>query len=83
MKSSTFPSIQEAPVLYASPEELPVIDELKKFMKFYGFKNMKEMLSLSGQELLQMEGFGYRCLVSYMNTLQDHQCLRLFRETID
>lgn len=77
----SFPTVQEAPILYKRPEDLPVIDELKEFMRFNGFLNMKDMLEVSGEDLLKMEGFGYRCLINYMNLLEKHHCLALFKES--
>lgn len=79
-KFDTFPSTQEAPILYTAPEDLPVIEELKDFMKSNGFKNLKDMLEFSGEDLLKMDGFGYRCLVDYMNLLEKHECLGWFQE---
>jgi hypothetical protein len=83
MKKTEISASPTTPIVYISPYALPIIDELKEFMWFNGFKNIMEMTRLSGQELLQMEGFGYRCLISYMNLLDKYGCGNLFRETKD
>jgi hypothetical protein len=78
---STSPQKNEnAPILTQPAAELPVIEELSHFMQQKQFATLKEMLVYSAPELLQMEGFGYRCLKSLYQVLEENGCEHLLRE---
>jgi len=52
------------PILHKSPEGLNIIPELVAFMQDQGLANLDALLEYSIPELLEMEGFGFRCLRS-------------------
>ena len=67
-------------ILYKPIDQLPIIEELADFMHRMEFNNLKEMLEFSAPDLLKTEGFGYRCLVSLLNLLDEHGCIDMLRE---
>lgn len=71
---------QETAILTQPVSKLPIIEELAGFMYARQFTNLKELLVFSVSELLQMEGFGYRCLKSLYQVLEENGCEDLLRQ---
>ena len=67
-------------ILNQPPKELPVIPELVTFMQQHDYQNVGALLKHTTSELLAMEGFGYRCLLSLYQLLQDHDCTHLMKQ---
>ncbi len=67
-------------ILNQPPKELPVIPELVTFMWQNNHQNVEALLKHTTGELLAMEGFGYRCLLSLYQLLQDHDCTHLMKQ---
>lgn len=67
-------------ILNKPPEKLSVIPELIAFMQQSDYENLEALLQYTTSELLDKEGFGYRCLLSLYQLLQDHQCTHLLRQ---
>jgi hypothetical protein len=85
---TTFGMTQKLPpgdpeILHKPVDQLPIIEELSAFMYRMEFKNLKEMLEFSAPDLLKTQGFGYRCLASLLNLLDEHGCIDLLRERDD
>ena len=78
--SNTTPKNENAPILTQPVDELPVIEELSDFMHQKQFATLKELLVFSAPELLKMEGFGYRCLKSLYQVLEENGCEELLRQ---
>ncbi|WKN44895.1 hypothetical protein [Tunicatimonas pelagia] len=70
----------QAHILQQSPEQLSVIPELIVFMQQSGYEDLEALLRHTTGELLDQEGFGYRCLLSLYQLLQEHQCAHLLRQ---
>lgn len=59
-------------ILSLPADQLPLIEELVVFMQEKGFKNLHDLLPNTTTRLLAMEGFGYRCLRSLHQFLEQH-----------
>ncbi len=73
-------SICSSTVLFQPPTELPVIEELINFMHYHHFQHLDDLLHFTVQELLDMEGFGYRCLVSLYQLLEQYGCEEMLEQ---
>lgn len=78
--SNTTQKNENTPILNQPVESLPVIEELTHFMHQKGFATLKDMLAYSAPELLKMEGFGYRCLKSLYQVLEENGCEQFLRQ---
>ncbi|MDO1449818.1 hypothetical protein Q0590_26300 [Rhodocytophaga aerolata] len=67
-------------ILSMPAAHLPVIDELISFMHAWQIANLEQLLVYSAPELLNMEGFGYRCLKSLYTLLEANGCEHLLKE---
>lgn len=72
--------LRDPEILYQPVDQLPIVEELADFMHRMEFKNLKEMLEFSAPDLLKTQGFGYRCLASLLNLLDEHGCIEMLRE---
>jgi hypothetical protein len=69
-----------ASILVQSYQELPLIDELKVFMHKHKLHNLEQLLQYNAPELLNMEGFGFRCLFNLYSVLKENRCEEMLRE---
>lgn len=44
---------------------IEVENELQRFMQLHGYKSLEEILKVPIEQLLKMEGFGFRILKEY------------------
>lgn len=50
------------------PTKIEVEDELERFMALHGFSTIDEIKKLATEELLKMDGFGFRLLNYLFNS---------------
>ncbi len=69
-----------SPILTKPINELPVSEELVRFMIFHGYENLQELIKEKTSKLQRSKGWNVMCFESLLNILDKHNCLDMLSE---